>query len=155
MDTGKTSRVFLDPRSAEQGVAADGAKTAPRLKADVRALDQDSKFGETSIMAKDRKAPDDALGFIQQCVRKRRVYWTYHVNMRLAGRHVFRNEIFETVDTYEIVESYPDDKYLPSYLIVATPAGAASHVLSAAAVGGDNVRVVTAFAQSPPNGNRI
>jgi len=100
-------------------------------------------------MPKESKTPDDALGFIQQCVRKRRVYWTYHVNMRLAGRHISRNEIFEAVDTYEILESYPDDKYLPSYLILATPAGAAFHVLFAADVEGDNVRVVTAYCPKP------
>jgi hypothetical protein len=35
------------------------------------------------------------------------------------------------VDSYEIVESYPDDKYLPSYLVLARPAGDAIHVLFA------------------------
>ena len=100
-------------------------------------------------MAQERKTPEDVLGFIQQCVRERRVYWTYHVNMRLAGRHISRDEIFGAVDTYEIIESYPDDKYLPSYLIFATTEGATFHVLFAADVEGDNVRVVTAYRPSP------
>lgn len=96
-----------------------------------------------------QRLPDDPLDFIQRCVRARRVYWTYHVNMRLAGRHISRGEIFDAVDTYTIIESYPDDKYLPSYLVLATPAGAAFHVLVAADVQDDNVRVVTAYHPSP------
>lgn len=100
-------------------------------------------------MVQERKTSDDALGFIQQCVRQRKVYWTYHVNMRLAGRHISRNEIFAAVDTYEIIEPYPDDKYLPSYLILATTDGTTFHVLFATDVEGDNVRIVTAYRPNP------
>ena len=97
-----------------------------------------------------RRLPDDPLDFIQQCIRARRVYWTYHVNMRLAGRHISRDEILGSVDTYRVVESYPDDKYLPSYLVLATAAvGGAFHVLFAADVEGDNLRVITAYHPSP------
>lgn len=69
--------------------------------------------------------------------------------MRLAGRHISRNEILGAVYSYEIIESYPDDKYLPSYLILATTEGAAFHVLFALDVEGDNVRVVTAYRPHP------
>jgi hypothetical protein len=96
-------------------------------------------------MSTGRRLPDDPLGFIQRCLRERKVYWTYHVNMRLAGRYISRDEILAVVDSYLIVEAYPDDKYLPSYLLLAKPAGAAFHVLFAADVAGDNVRVVTAY----------
>ena len=65
----------------------------------------------------DRRVPEDPLAFIARCVRERRVYWTYHVNMRLAGRHISREDICEATDTYELVDAYPDDKYLPSYLV--------------------------------------
>jgi hypothetical protein len=30
--------------------------------------------------------------------------------MRLAGRHINRDAIFAAVDSYETIESYPDDK---------------------------------------------
>jgi len=53
------------------------------------------------------------------------------------------------VDTYTIIESYPEDKYLPSYLLLATPAGHAFHVLFATDVEGDNIRVVTAYYPNP------
>lgn len=40
--------------------------------------------------------------------RERKVYWTYHVNMRLAGRHISRDELFEATESYEVIESYPN-----------------------------------------------
>jgi hypothetical protein len=70
------------------------------------------------------------------------------VNLRLKGRFVSRQIILDAVDTYEIVESYPDDKYLPSYLVLARLAGDAIHVLFATDVEGDNVRIVTAYRPS-------
>ena len=73
-----------------------------------------------------RRLPTDPLGFIRRCVRERRVYWTYHVNMRLAGRYISRDELLEATETYEIIESYPEDKYLPSYLVWATSGAAHS-----------------------------
>ena len=62
--------------------------------------------------------------------------------MRLERRHITRSDILDAVDTYDIVEAYPDDKYLPSYLIIAADT---FHVLFAVDVMGDNVRVVTAY----------
>lgn len=93
----------------------------------------------------DRKLPDDPLRFIQACIRSRRVLWTYHVNMRLRGRFIPRKAILDAVERYEIVEAYPGDKYLPSYLVLARFTGEAFHVLFAADLEGDNVRVVTAY----------
>lgn len=60
-----------------------------------------------------------------------------------------RDEIFGAVDSYELVESYPTDKYLPSYLVLAALGSGACHVLFAADVDGDNVRVVTAYRPNP------
>ena len=62
-----------------------------------------------------RRLPDDALAFIRRCVEDRKIYWTYHVNMRLAGRHLTREEVLGAAASYEIIEAYPEDKYLPSY----------------------------------------
>ena len=60
-----------------------------------------------------------------------------------------REFILDAVDSYEIVESYPGDKYLPSYLVLARRPGDAIHVLFAADLEGNNVRVVTAYRPSP------
>jgi len=69
--------------------------------------------------------------------------------MRLAGRFIPRETILAAVATYELVESYPDDKYLPSYLVLARDPAEAFHVLFAIDVQGDNVRVVTAYRPDP------
>jgi hypothetical protein len=53
------------------------------------------------------------------------------------------------VDTYQLVEAYPDDKYLPSHLVLARQGVEAFHVLFAADVEGDNVRVVTWYLPDP------
>ena len=61
----------------------------------------------------------DPLGFIRRCVHDRRILWTYHVNMRMTGRSISREMIIDGIEYYEIIEAYPEDKYLPSYLVHA------------------------------------
>jgi hypothetical protein len=56
-------------------------------------------------MADKRKYPSDPLDFIRDCVRNRRIYWTYHVNMRLKDRFLDRGMILESADAYEIIEA--------------------------------------------------
>jgi len=93
--------------------------------------------------------PSDPLAFTQRCVRERRVYWTWHVNMRLAKRFISREMILGAVADYEIIEAYPEDKYLPSYLVYARAGETIFHVLFAVDVAGENVRVVTAYRPRP------
>src|SRR4051794_25781232 len=88
---------------------------------------------------------NNPLEFIRRCVRERKLFWTYHVNMRLERRHITRDEILSAVDAYAVIESYPDDKYLPSYLVASRE----FHVLFAVDAEGDNVRVVTAYRPDP------
>jgi len=71
------------------------------------------------------------------------------VNMRLKGRFIPRQVILESVANYEIVEEYPEDKYLPSYLIYSRYQNTIFHVLIDAEVGGDNVRIITAYHPKP------
>ena len=96
-------------------------------------------------VAKERKIPDNPLEFVKTCLKAQRIYWTYHVNMRIAGRHITRDEIVEATDSYEVIESYPEDKYLPSYLLLGNSGVSGFHILFAADVEGDNVRIVTAY----------
>ena len=71
------------------------------------------------------------------------------MNMRLAGRFISRAAILAAVATYQLVEAYPDDKYLPSYLMLARHGSEAFHVLFATDVAGDNGRVVTSYHPDP------
>lgn len=89
--------------------------------------------------------PENPLDFIVDAVRGGRVLWTYHVNMRLAERSIPRTTILEAISSYEIIESYPDDKYLPSYLVFARERATVFHVLFGTDVLGNNVRVITAY----------
>lgn len=93
--------------------------------------------------------PDDPLSFIQECVRSRRMFWTYHVNMRMDRRSIARRTILDAVESYAIIESYPDDKYLPSYLVWMTLDGEFIHALFAVDVADRTVRVVTAYRPQP------
>ena len=69
--------------------------------------------------------------------------------MRLVGRFIPREAILAAVESYELVEAYPDDKYLPSYLLLVRAGWGVFHVLFAADVDGDNVRVVTSYRPDP------
>ena len=89
--------------------------------------------------------PEHPLEFIQRCVNERKVRWTYHSDVRMLDRTIDRQTIIDSVDAFEIIEEYPDDKYLPSYLVYSRSRSLVIHVLFAAYVAGDNVRVVTAY----------
>jgi len=69
--------------------------------------------------------------------------------MRLGQRFIARETIIRAADTYEIVEAYPDDKYFPSYLLLAREGVDGFHVLFGADVEGRNVRIITAYYPSP------
>lgn len=94
-------------------------------------------------MASERIIPDDPLAFIQRCIRDRKIFWTYHVQMRLKGRTLSREALLRAVGTFEIIESYPDDKYLRSYLALCRSDEGGAHLHIATDVPGDNVRIVT------------
>ncbi len=96
-------------------------------------------------MVDQRRVPDDPLGFIRQSIAGRRIFWSYHVNMRIAQSPITRDLILSAVNSFEVIEQYPEDKYLPSYLIRAEHEGLVFHVLIAADVAGNNVRIVTAY----------
>lgn len=96
-------------------------------------------------MLDERINPTDPLTFIVRCVCERRLLWTYHVNMRMKDRFISREMILESARHYEILESYPDDKYLPSYLIYARYQDTVFHILFAVDLANDNVRIITAY----------
>ncbi len=96
-----------------------------------------------------RLVPDDPLGFIKDCVRKGHILWTYHVNMRIKNRFIPRYLIVESIDNFEIIESYPGDKYLPSYLVYSRHEHTSFHVLFGVDVENMNVRVITTYQPNP------
>jgi hypothetical protein len=65
--------------------------------------------------------------------------------MRLKGRFISREAILSSVDTYEIIEEYPKDKYLPSYLIFAEYKGQIFHIQIATDLDNERVIIVTTY----------
>jgi YgiT-type zinc finger domain-containing protein len=65
--------------------------------------------------------------------------------MRLKQRSLGSEILIKGADSLEIIESYPDDKYLPSFLLRGTHGSRAFHVQVAVDVEGENVRVVTMY----------
>jgi hypothetical protein len=65
--------------------------------------------------------------------------------MRLKGRFISRDAILESTDTYEIIEEYPKDKYLPSYLVHAKYQRQVIHIQIATDLKDDSVIIVTAY----------
>ena len=99
-------------------------------------------------MAPNNRIPDDPLTFIRRCVIQGKIFWTYHVNVRLKGRFIRRNDILGSHGSYEIIEQYPEEKYLPSYLVRSEYGNDIFHILFAVDVETDNVRIVTAYRPS-------
>ncbi|MFH0352439.1 MAG: DUF4258 domain-containing protein [Chromatiales bacterium] len=92
------------------------------------------------------------LAFIQRCVRGNRFLWTYHVNMRLRQRRVSWHMGTESVDSYRLIEHYPQGKTsrsLPSCLVYAEHRGEAVHILFAIDRESDTVRVITVYRPDP------
>jgi len=69
-------------------------------------------------------------------------------HVRVEKRFISRDEILGAVESFQIIETYPEDKYLPSFLILAKGEKAAFHVLIALDFEGDNVRIITAYRPS-------
>jgi hypothetical protein len=69
--------------------------------------------------------------------------------MRMKGRYIPREIILASYSRYEVIEEYPADKYLPSYLIYSEYQGEEVHILFAIDTEGDNVRIITAYRPSP------
>jgi hypothetical protein len=65
--------------------------------------------------------------------------------MRLSGRFISREILLLAVGSFEVIEEYPDDKYLPSYLIYAGHGTQSFHVHIAIDRDGDNIRIITAY----------
>ena len=89
------------------------------------------------------------MEFIRECLLKHQIRWTYHVTMRLKQRSLGSEMLMGGADSLEIIESYPDDKYLPSFLLRGESEARVFHVQIAVDVESGNVRVVTMYIPSP------
>lgn len=96
-----------------------------------------------------KPANNNILEFIKSCIGRGKIHWSYHVNMRLKGRFISREAILSSINTYEMIEEYPKDKYLPSYLVYARYKNQIIHIHIAANVENDSVTIITAYKPAP------
>ena len=90
----------------------------------------------------------EVLDFVKTCIRRRKIFWSYHVNMRLKERFITREAIIFSVDTYKIIEEYPHDKYMPSCLICAQYEEQPLHIHVVPDFEADSVRIITSYRPS-------
>jgi hypothetical protein len=95
------------------------------------------------------RIPEKPLDFIRSCIVSQRIRWTYHATMRLAQRSLTSSMLTNPEAALEILENYPDDKYLPSYLVRVAADGALFHAQIAIDTEGNNIRVVTMYWPNP------
>jgi hypothetical protein len=65
--------------------------------------------------------------------------------MRLEQRSLGSEMLLKAIDSLEIIEAYPDDKYLPSFLVRGEVEGHVFHAQIATDVEARNVRIVTMY----------
>lgn len=65
--------------------------------------------------------------------------------MRLEQRSLRGELLLQGIDSLEIIEEYPDDKYLPSFLVRGELRALVFHAQIATDVEGRNIRVVTMY----------
>ncbi len=61
--------------------------------------------------------------------------------------------LVNAVSTFKIIESYPHDKYLPSFLVRWVFAESVFHAQIATDAEGNNIRIVTIYVPAPDEWN--
>jgi hypothetical protein len=69
--------------------------------------------------------------------------------MRLQQRNLRAQMLVAAVASFEIIESYPEDRYLPSFLVRGETQDVVFHAHIATDVRGENVRIVTMYLPQP------
>lgn len=78
--------------------------------------------------------------------------------MRLQQRGLTAENVRSAIATLEIIETYAEDKYLPSFLVRGESEGVVFHAQIATDVEGENIRIVTMYVPRPgkwDNGLRV
>lgn len=69
-------------------------------------------------MGQKRKKVKEILKDIKYNVENGRYRFTIHALERRIERNILKNEIEEAISNGEVIEEYPKDKYIPSFLIL-------------------------------------
>jgi hypothetical protein len=67
----------------------------------------------------------------------------------MISRSITRDIIKFSVNNFEIIESYPEDKYLPSYLVYSRHNELIFHLVVAVDFKSGNIRIITSYYPDP------
>ncbi|GHT52619.1 hypothetical protein FACS1894106_1720 [Spirochaetia bacterium] len=81
---------------------------------------------------------------IRELCTKKALYWTNHVDTRLAERGIRRDDILNVLMTGEIIEQYKDDQPYPSCLVLGRTA-AAKYIHVVCGTDGQALWLITAY----------
>jgi hypothetical protein len=91
----------------------------------------------------------DTITFIRNCFDADAVLYSRHGRFEMENEEsgkIFEHEVYETLQSGEVIEEYPDDKPYPSVLISGrTATGRPLHVVCAYSKTDDLVVVVTVY----------
>jgi hypothetical protein len=69
--------------------------------------------------------------------------------MRMKSRSIPRDIVKFSVNNFEIIESYPEDKYFPGYLVYSRYNEQIFHIVIAVDFKSENIRIITAYYPDP------
>ena len=67
---------------------------------------------------------------MQEALEKRIIIWRRHVLSRMLERNISRDDVFNAIQDGKIIESYPQDKPYPSYLMSGFSGNKRIHVVA-------------------------
>jgi len=82
---------------------------------------------------------------IDSILCKENIEWRKHVLIRLGQRNISQREVLDAVATGEIIESYPYDKFFPSFLIAGKVNKKALHVVVGLDEDNEKLYIITAY----------
>ena len=90
------------------------------------------------------------INFIKSCVLEKKIFWSYHSNMRLDERGLSREKTLVSIENCEIIEEYKDDYPLPSCLCLGyDKENNPIHSVIGIDKENKNIRIITAYYPDP------
>lgn len=88
------------------------------------------------------------LDKIRLAVRSRNVEWKKHALKRLFERGIKRQDVFDSISSGEVIETYTEDRPFPSYLVSGHGGGKPLHVVLAFDDSEEIVFIITVYTPS-------
>lgn len=89
---------------------------------------------------------DEATDLIVQITANGKILFKKHALLRIIERNISINEIIEVLNNFVIVDFYPDDRPLPSYLLLGYSKNKKPlHILLALDKDGGYIWIITAY----------